>query len=112
MQGYLQITYLEPYFDEWENRQRTTVYDKYFNISKSLHFTSCDYDDVLAISNDAIFYRTVFIQHPFHSWGQSARGRHGSVHAQDDPHFNGMLSLCQTKERNRQTRIGTSTRNN
>ena len=54
MQGYLQITYLEPYFDEWENRQRTTVYDKYFNISKSLHFTSCDYDDVLAISNDVI----------------------------------------------------------
>ena len=40
--GYIQITYLEPYFDEYELglQERTTKYDRSFNIRKlklSLH---------------------------------------------------------------------------
>ena len=42
--GYIQITYLEPYFDEYELglQERTTKFDRSFNICKcvlkSMHF--------------------------------------------------------------------------
>ncbi len=33
--AYIQITYVEPYFDTYELRERVTVYEKNFNIGKS-----------------------------------------------------------------------------
>ena len=36
MQGYLQITYVEPYFDEWESKERASVFDRSFNIRKPI----------------------------------------------------------------------------
>lgn len=35
----MQVTYVEPYFDEWENKERTTVYDRFFNIRKSVLYS-------------------------------------------------------------------------
>ena len=32
--AYIQVTYVEPYFEEWELKNKTTVFDKTFNISK------------------------------------------------------------------------------
>ena len=32
--AYIQITYVEPYFDTYELRERVTVYEKNFNIGK------------------------------------------------------------------------------
>jgi len=34
MQVYIQITYVEPYFDLYELRERVTFFDKNFNISE------------------------------------------------------------------------------
>ena len=36
-QGYIQVTYLEPYFDDWELKTRVSAYDKSFNISECTH---------------------------------------------------------------------------
>jgi len=36
LQGYLQVTYVEPYFDDWELKQRKTVFDRSFNIREYL----------------------------------------------------------------------------
>lgn len=33
-QGYIQVTYVEPYFDDWEMKHRKTVFDRSFNICK------------------------------------------------------------------------------
>ena len=33
-QGHIQVTYVETYFEEWELRQRVTVFDKGFNIRR------------------------------------------------------------------------------
>ncbi len=30
--GYIQVTYVEPYFDDWELIERLTVFDRSFNI--------------------------------------------------------------------------------
>ena len=35
-QGYIQVTYVEPYFDDWELSERVTVFDRSFNIRKLL----------------------------------------------------------------------------
>lgn len=32
----MQVTYVEPYFDEWEDKERTSVYERSFNIRMSL----------------------------------------------------------------------------
>lgn len=32
----MQVTYVEPYFDDWEDKERSTVYDRFFNIRKIL----------------------------------------------------------------------------
>ena len=32
--GYIQVTYVEPYFDDWEMKHRKTVFDRSFNIRK------------------------------------------------------------------------------
>ena len=32
--AYIQITYVEPYFDDFELRDRVTAFEKNFNISK------------------------------------------------------------------------------
>jgi len=34
LQVYIQITYVEPYFDLYELRERVTFFDKNFNISE------------------------------------------------------------------------------
>lgn len=31
--GYIQVTYVEPYFEDWELKKKATVFDKTFNIS-------------------------------------------------------------------------------
>ena len=36
VQGYIQVTYVEPYFDDWELKHRKTVFDRSFNIRKSV----------------------------------------------------------------------------
>lgn len=36
--AYVQITYVEPYFEQWELRHRPTLFQKNFNISK---FNKC-----------------------------------------------------------------------
>ena len=39
----MQVTFVEPYFDEWENKERATVFDRSFNVHKSfkIKFLSC-----------------------------------------------------------------------
>ena len=32
--AYIQVTYVEPYFEDWELKDRITVFDKSFNISQ------------------------------------------------------------------------------
>ena len=34
LQGYIQVTFVEPYFEEWELKERVTAFDKGFNISE------------------------------------------------------------------------------
>ena len=34
--AYIQVTYVEPYFEDWELKNRLTVFDKSFNISKTI----------------------------------------------------------------------------
>ena len=34
--AYIQVTYVEPYFEDWELKNRLTVFDKSFNISKRI----------------------------------------------------------------------------
>ena len=36
--AYIQITYVEPYFDDFELRDRLTAFEKNFNISEQLNF--------------------------------------------------------------------------
>ncbi len=38
--AYIQITYVEPYFDTYELRDRKTIFEKNFNISESSAFRS------------------------------------------------------------------------
>lgn len=42
----IQITYVEPYFDEYEYRDRVTSFEKNYNISKSL---SCQFGYTLIL---------------------------------------------------------------
>lgn len=34
------MTYVEPYFDDWELKHRKTVFDRSFNIRKLIHYTN------------------------------------------------------------------------
>ena len=34
--AYIQVTYVEPYFEDWKLKNRLTVFDKSFNISKRI----------------------------------------------------------------------------
>lgn len=34
--AYIQVTYVEPYFDNYELRERVTVYERNFNIGESV----------------------------------------------------------------------------
>ena len=34
LQGYIQVTFVEPYFEDWELKERVTAFDKGFNISE------------------------------------------------------------------------------
>lgn len=36
--AYIQITYVEPFFEQYELRYRQTHFDRNFNISNLLHF--------------------------------------------------------------------------
>ncbi len=38
--AYIQITYVEPYFDPYELRERKTVFEKNFNISKAFNVST------------------------------------------------------------------------
>lgn len=48
--AYIQITYVEPYFEQYELRYRQTHFDRNFNISKFflpvIVGVECDIDDV------------------------------------------------------------------
>lgn len=39
LQGYIQVTYVEPYFEDWELKQRVTVFDKGFNLRRFVFST-------------------------------------------------------------------------
>ena len=34
--AYIQVTYVEPYFEDWELKNRLNIFDKSFNISKTI----------------------------------------------------------------------------
>ena len=34
--AYIQVTFVEPFFEDWELKERRTVFDKMFNISKRM----------------------------------------------------------------------------
>ena len=34
VQGHIQVTFVEPYFEEWELKERQSVFERSFNISK------------------------------------------------------------------------------
>ena len=45
--AYIQITYVEPYFDTYELRERVTVYEKNFNIGKLQNERGFEYSECL-----------------------------------------------------------------
>ncbi len=57
--AYIQITYVEPYFDTYELRDRKTVFEKNFNISERRIATTFDC--------------VVVISHPFLQCASSSR---------------------------------------
>ncbi len=60
--GYIQVTYVEPYFDDWELGQRVTVFDRSFNIRTLclLHSIPCFITFLLA--QDGLY--SVLPSHP------------------------------------------------
>ncbi len=91
------MTYVEPYFDEWEDEERSTVYDRFFNIRKYRAALLCV---VVMVSTT---FRSFCVQHPLHASRQGSRWRHRTVHEEDHLDLNGVLPLCQAKKQSHQT---------
>ena len=45
VQGHIQVTFVEPYFEEWELKERLSVFDRSFNIREySIYIHSPNYE--------------------------------------------------------------------
>lgn len=62
--AYIQITYVEPYFDVSEQRQRITVYERNFNISTQMIYM---FSQRLLITSFLNFNRKIYVRNSVHT---------------------------------------------
>lgn len=107
--AYIQITYVEPYFDVSELRQRVTIFEKNFNLSmKSYHDLEKknkkkDLADVSVFFSD---FREVYVRHSFHPGWPSSRRSAWTVEAENYFDDGQPFSLRENAHSSRRKRTG------
>ena len=88
--AYIQVTYVEPYFDDYELRDRVTVFERNFNISELLEQAFSDIG-----CNVRFVFSTLHLLYAVHARREPSRRTERAVQAQDDPQGEPPLPLCQ-----------------
>ena len=74
--GFIQITYMEPYFDDWELTDRVSVFDKSFNLRECFTLEAQSHLSVkfMYAYTHTTHTRPVCLQHSLHTDGQGPWG--------------------------------------
>ncbi len=82
--AYIQITYVEPFFDNFELRDRVTIYEKNFNISKSKLKIFNNLINYLKTENLTLFsISSLHLRNTFHPRRHTSRGTPRAIQTQD-----------------------------